>query len=204
MKDSGRVDKRIIRSRAAIMQAFEKLLLEKPISDITVSAIAREAGIDRKTFYVHFGTVDGLLDAIAEDAVNSIVDMVNEKTGDHIEDITTAQEAIATFFSILNEAICHNMLLNRRIIENIPLEDFMTRIRKPLEYRLRERQYLPESLVDDMYDYYLSFMLCGIIGIYRSWAMSDGSIPLERVSAVANELSLYGLSSLKERFNSES
>ena len=182
------------------MQAFEKLLLEKPISDITVSAIAREAGIDRKTFYVHFGTVDGLLDAIAEDAVNSIVDMVNE----HIEDITTAQEAIATFFSILNEAICHNMLLNRRIIENIPLEDFMTRIRKPLEHRLRERQYLPESLVDDMYDYYLSFMLCGIIGIYRSWAMSDGSVPLERVSAVANELSLYGLSSLKERFNSES
>lgn len=204
MKNTDRVDKRIIRSRAAIMQAFEKLLMEKPLAQITVSAIAREAGIDRKTFYVHFGTVDGLLDAIAEEAVNSIVDMVNEKTGEHIDDLSTAQEAIATFFSILNEAICHNMLLNRRLMENIPLEDFMTRIRKPLEHRLRERQYLPDSLVDDMYDYYLSFILCGIIGIYRSWAMSDGSVSLERVSKVANELSLYGLSSLKERFDPES
>ena len=64
-----RLDRRIVRSRNAILSAFERLLMEKPLADITVSAIAREANVDRKTFYVHFGTVDGLLDAIAVDAV---------------------------------------------------------------------------------------------------------------------------------------
>ena len=64
-----RLDRRIVRSRNAILSAFERLLMDKPLADITVSAIAREANVDRKTFYVHFGTVDGLLDAIAADVL---------------------------------------------------------------------------------------------------------------------------------------
>lgn len=51
-----------------------------------------------------------------------------------------------------------------------------------------------------MFDYYMAFLLSGLIGIYRSWALSDGSIPIERVSNVANELTLNGLSSLESRF----
>lgn len=38
-----RLDRRIVRSRNAILSAFERLLMEKPLADITVSAIAREA-----------------------------------------------------------------------------------------------------------------------------------------------------------------
>ena len=48
-----------------------------------------------------------------------------------------------------------------------------------------------------MFDYYLAFLLSGIIGIYRTWALSDGSVPIERVSEVANDLTLNGLSSLE-------
>ena len=36
-----RLDRRIVRSRNAILSAFERLLMDKPLADITVSAIAR-------------------------------------------------------------------------------------------------------------------------------------------------------------------
>mgnify|MGYP004458070587 CR=1 FL=1 len=62
-----------------------------------------------------------------------------------------------------------------------------------------ERGLLPEGLKDEMFDYYLAFLLSGIIGIYRTWALSDGSVPIERVSAVANDLTLNGLSSLESK-----
>ena len=135
-----RLDRRIVRSRNAILSAFERLLMEKPLADITVSAIAREANVDRKTFYVHFGTVDGLLDAIAVDVVEMIVDSV-EKTlssmsGDSNE---RALGAAATFFKTVNEALCNNLVLNRQLIENIPLDDFMARLRVPLEHEIAER-----------------------------------------------------------------
>ena len=195
-----RLDRRIVRSRNAILAAFERLLMEKPLADITVSAIAREANVDRKTFYVHFGTVDGLLDAIAADVVELIVDSV-EKTLAAAGDDTSerALGAAATFFKTINEALCNNLMLNRQLIENIPLDDFMARLRVPLEREIAERDLLPQGLKDEMFEYYLAFLLSGIIGIYRTWALSDGSVPIERVSAVANDLTLNGLSSLVSR-----
>ena len=132
-----RFDRRIVRSRNAILSAFERLLMEKPLADITVSAIAREANVDRKTFYVHFGTVDGLLDAIAVDVVEMIVDSV-EKTLASMDGDTNerALGAAATFFKTVNEALCNNLVLNRQLIENIPLDDFMARLRAPLEHEI--------------------------------------------------------------------
>ena len=194
------LDRRIVRSRNAILSAFERLLMEKPLADITVSAIAREANVDRKTFYVHFGTVDGLLDAIAVDVVEMIVDSV-EKMLSSMGGNTNerALGAAATFFKTVNEALCNNLVLNRQLIENIPLDDFMARLRVPLEHEIADRGLLPEGLKDEMFDYYLAFLLSGIIGIYRTWALSDGSVPIERVSAVANDLTLNGLSSLESK-----
>lgn len=197
-----RLDRRIVRSRNAILSAFERLLMEKPLADITVSAIAREANVDRKTFYVHFGTVDGLLDAIAEDVVGMIVDSVERTLASLGSDPNErALGAAATFFRTVNEALCNNLVLNRQLIENIPLDDFMARLRAPLEHEIAERGLLPEGLKDEMFDYYLAFLLSGIIGIYRAWVLSDGSIPIERVSAVANDLTLNGLSSLEPRLS---
>ena len=196
-----RIDRRIVRSRNAILSAFERLLMEKPLADITVSAIAREANVDRKTFYVHFGTVDGLLDAIAEDVVEMIVDSVEltlASLGDNPNE--RALGAAETFFKTINEALCDNLMLNRQLIENIPLDDFMARLREPLERKIAERDLLPHGLKDELFDYYLACLRSGIIGSYRSWALSDGSVPIERISEVANNLTLNGLSSLESRF----
>lgn len=196
-----RLDRRIVRSRNAILSAFERLLMDKPLADITVSAIAREANVDRKTFYVHFGTVDGLLDAIAADVVEMIVDSVEKTLSTMGSDPNErALGAAATFFKTINEALCNNLVLNRQLIENIPLDDFMTRLRVPLEHEIAERDLLPHGLKDEMFDYYLAFLLSGIIGIYRTWALSDGLVPIERISEVANNLTLNGLSSLESRF----
>ena len=74
--DGGRVDRRVRRSRRAIIEAFDRLIMDEPIDQISVSLIAREADVDRKTFYQHFGSVDGLLDAIAEDVVTELLDKV--------------------------------------------------------------------------------------------------------------------------------
>ena len=196
-----RLDRRIVRSRNAILSAFERLLMEKPLADITVSAIAREANVDRKTFSVHCGTVDGLLDAIAEDVVGMIVDSVERTLASLGSDPNErALGAAATFFRTVNEALCNNLVLNRQLIENIPLDDFMARLRAPLEREIAERDLLPMGLKDELFDYYLAFLLSGIIGIYRTWALSDGSVPIERISEVANNLTLSGLSSLESRF----
>lgn len=196
--DASRVDRRVAHSRAAILGAFEKLLGERPLAQITVSAIAREANIDRKTFYTHFGSVDGLLDAIAQGVVTQIADAVELAVGDAaIEGGERACEAVHVLFRAVNAAIRDNLLLNRRLVENLPADDLMSRVRGSLEREISARRLLGDDLLDELYDYYVSFILSGIVGIYRAWALSDGSVPLERVSRVADDLTMRGLMSLE-------
>ena len=196
--DASRVDRRVARSRAVILGAFEKLLGERPLAQITVSAIAREANIDRKTFYTHFGSVDGLLDAIAQGVVTQIADAVELAVGDAaIEGGERAREAVHVLFRAVNAAIRDNLLLNRRLVENLPADDLMSRVRGSLEREISTRRLLGDDLLDELYDYYVSFILSGIVGIYRAWALSVGSVPLERVSQVADDLTMRGLMSLE-------
>jgi AcrR family transcriptional regulator len=51
------MDRRVARTKKNIYYAFFQLVQTKAIDEITVSELARTADIDRKTFYLHYQTV---------------------------------------------------------------------------------------------------------------------------------------------------
>ena len=53
-------DLRVIKTREAIEQAFLSLLERKPLSRITVTELAREARINKGTFYLHYSDLTDL------------------------------------------------------------------------------------------------------------------------------------------------
>ena len=60
-------------TRKAIMEAFLKLLEERPLSKITVKDIVEDCGINRNTFYYHFEDIPALVEAIAREMVDRLV-----------------------------------------------------------------------------------------------------------------------------------
>jgi AcrR family transcriptional regulator len=54
-------DRRIERTRAAILAAFRDTLLEGRFESASIAAIARRAGVSRSTLYQHFAGKDALL-----------------------------------------------------------------------------------------------------------------------------------------------
>lgn len=58
------VDKRIIKTNNAILDAFISLAQTTPLKKITVTALAREAGISRKTFYDRYANLDELINSL--------------------------------------------------------------------------------------------------------------------------------------------
>ena len=76
-----KVDRRIVRTRKAIMDAFDQLAAEKSIDKITVSAIVRIADIDRKTFYLHYSSINDLLDKKAECYLTRVFSATMERAG---------------------------------------------------------------------------------------------------------------------------
>ena len=54
------MDRRIAKTRKAIQNAYFSLLAEDT-TRITIAEIARRANIDRKTFYLHYESVDDIV-----------------------------------------------------------------------------------------------------------------------------------------------
>ena len=61
------IDRRIVRTERAIKDAFMELMCQKEISKITVKEVADRAEINRKTFYLHYNSVRGILEDIEND-----------------------------------------------------------------------------------------------------------------------------------------
>ena len=66
-------DRRVVRTRKAIREAFFKLMENQDYHKITIASVAREADIDRKTFYLHYRSVSDLVDEIIHDEAENIV-----------------------------------------------------------------------------------------------------------------------------------
>ncbi|MFB5762051.1 TetR/AcrR family transcriptional regulator [Paenibacillus medicaginis] len=67
------MDRRIQKSRQAIMDAFMKLMSEKDFESITINQIAEEANVNRGTVYLHFTDKYDLRDQCMEAHLNQLL-----------------------------------------------------------------------------------------------------------------------------------
>ena len=58
-------DKRIIKTKKAIYQALKELYLENDFEDISITQLTEKANIGRKTFYLHYSSIDDIVDEIS-------------------------------------------------------------------------------------------------------------------------------------------
>ena len=65
-------------TESAVRRALMALLAEKPLADITVSELAREAHVSRSTFYEHFGNVSDVFDSVVDEFSQGLSPMMGQ------------------------------------------------------------------------------------------------------------------------------
>lgn len=185
-RDGGRADRRVRRSRRAIVAAFDRLITDVPLEQITVSAIAREADVDRKTFYQHFGTIDGLLDAIAEEVVSELLDEVELTARGRVESGGVTPHR--AFFDALAQHLAGNEALGRSYCEHVPPELLFDHLSRPLVRQSVERGLVGGDVPDEELEMALAFGLGGLFALYRWWALTDRELPVSEVMRHAGRM----------------
>jgi len=185
-------DLRVIRTQRSIREAFIRLMAVTPYHKITVSALSAEAGINRRTFYLHYSSI--------EDVVNDAAEHLAEETADAFEkiDIFKNEAQIEKLFLLLDETIPGHKNIYESLIADGDSRFVVDTLHDRASKALIERYADDFTIPPEELELYLEYFVSGILSVYARWVKGGRAIPVERAAAVASQSVQRGVAPLRE------
>lgn len=170
-------DKRVIKTKAGIKDAFMRLMTENELSKITVSDIAAKALVNRSTFYLHYGEVDDVMKEIEAEMANRIEVCIDSFDISDIYGSICAM--LTTFTAVLDEKPAYK----NYIVLSKDSSGILSRVKEILVEKTLEAicQAFPHVKRQNII-YPLTFAAAGLVESYDKWVRDpDKSKPLEEL-----------------------
>ena len=181
------MDRRVLKTQEAIRVAYFELLGQSLDGKVTITEIAKKANIDRKTFYLHFESVEAMVKKFGEEKIAELHNYLNErKFFENPYDKNMIYNAIGAIIE-------KDEYFYRRLVENECNSFFWTGLENEL-VKIITKVYLKEMLFDEEELRLLGkFFTAGTINIYRSWLKGEIKCSLQVLNIVASEVSFRGI-----------
>lgn len=184
------MDRRIERTKNAIRDAYFAMLLTGKTGRITISEVARRANIDRKTFYLHYESLEDILREFARERVDEIITKVRQ------EDLNHLSKSVPSIFEMLNTLVEDNLPFFRFIAGHKEYDFFFDRIKDMLVNEVVTNYQAFFGYPEDELSVYAEFYIAGIISVYTKWIHDEQSIPKEKLAALVSRMTYGGLRTL--------
>lgn len=181
------VDRRVLKTKRAIRNAFAKLMVEKDINDITIIELAETADINRKTFYNYYSGVY----QVVEDIENDISQSYEVLLGD-IE-FTKTMEAPYSLFERFSILINMDPEFFGYLLSMNGNKALITRIMNLLKNKTREKMVSQLDVEEYRAEIMIDYILSGMLSVYQHWFNSDKSVPIEEVTQIISTMSFGGV-----------
>ena len=184
-----RKDLRIIRTKELIHQAFKDLICEMDYSKITVKELAERAGINRKTFYLHYNSLEDLLEEFQNDLTKDFINKTDQfRRPWDLNQITREFFYVCESSKLYERLICSDsyFYISQQITENIMNQTWKDNPEFPLNSE--ELKIL------------MTFVSRSTIEIYRTWVKNERKIPLDRLIEITSSLICNGIDGIKNPY----
>ena len=151
-------------TKRALEQSLKNLLLQKPLSKITISDIADDCGINRMTFYYHFKDIYDLIEWSCEEDARKALE--GKKTYD------TWQQGLLQIFEAVQEN--RAFILNvYRSVSREQVESYLYRLTYDLLEGVVEEQAQGMSVRQEDKDFIATLYKYMFVGLMLDWVKSD-------------------------------
>ncbi|MBQ7669802.1 MAG: TetR/AcrR family transcriptional regulator [Clostridia bacterium] len=180
-------DKRVIRTKKAIRNAFSELISGKDLNDITVKDLADKANINRKTFYNYYSGIYQVVEELERELVNGF-----EKALSDI-DMKKCMTDPRVIFDRIDALILGDIEFYGNIFTAVENFNLITKMTALIKEKTKRAICSQLGLGEDKADIALEFVISGMISAYQMWFRSDRTRPLSDVSDIVGALSFHGL-----------
>lgn len=181
-----KVDKRVEKTRKAIINAFKEMIIEKEFKEITIKDLAERANINRKTFYLHYCSMEDILFDFALDISELLFDIL-ERRGYFANpsfDINILIESI-------DELINTNYELTKKIISANSYRFFARNIKDLVKDSLIRKYRKTVNLSDYLLNITGDFIASGLSKVLKDWFEDKGNLSSIEISKYISCL-IYG------------
>ncbi len=199
MKNLDKVDRRVEKTRNSIINAFKSMIIEKDFKEITIKELAERANINRKTFYLHYESMEEILFDLTLEISDQIFEILNEK-GFFKPDtfsinilIESLEEILNTNYELTKKIVSANSYrFFARNVKDLVKDSFMRKIRKKVD--------LSEYVMNIVGDYIAS----GLSKLLKDWFEDPGSLSANDVAKLASSLIFGGIKAVMDLKKEES
>ena len=176
------MDRRQIKTRAAIFGAFGRLLQNNHFHNITVKQIIDEANIGRSTFYAHFETKEALLQAMCSNIFDHIIseEFSTEKSHDFSDSNNELHEVLAHILYHLKDEKDEITRLLLTDSESLFLNYFRECVK---EIFTKYASDTSEKIADIPNSFRVDFLTASFIESVRWWIAGDMENTPEEIAA---------------------
>ena len=181
-------DLRVRRTLRSIREAFYKLMMEKKYSEISITELTELAEVNRKTFYLHYSSLDDLIQEIEDEIVDEIMEMIDPEA-----ETLNVTGCISKFYHYMEDGdeIRRKLMVDpdyRNFYEDITNKVLQTSAFQHF-YEITEHPYIVRAFC------------VSITSIYRSWIDHNREIPLDDLINYAGTLLINGYNAVKQSEN---
>lgn len=157
--------------------ALLELLAKKDFEYITVTEICKKAGVNRTTFYLHYESMDDLLQETIERVFKTFQNSFNvDDKQDHTNIVLTRKEYLLPYLTFIEDNLKIYKLMHEKMylfgLKKITAYLYKTIFTKALSnFGVKESEK----------DYIFSFYINGVIGIINKWIENNCEDDKEKV-----------------------
>ncbi len=185
-----KIDRRIIKTKRAIRNAFAELLAEKEINNITVKDIADKADIDRKTFYNYYSGVYQVIDEIENEIISALESTISDV------DFNNALQNPQIIFERLTKIINSDIEFYGHLLRMTTNVNLITKISDLLKEKVKAALAQQVNIDPLKRELIANFAISGMISTYQQWFSSDRSYPVEKFSQDVGVIIFKGIGGL--------
>ncbi len=180
MKDT---DLRVQRTKKLLKDNFKEMFLEMDYEKITVKELCEKAMINRRTFYLHYESIDDILNEVLTEMATAFLEYT--KDYDHF---LNPKRIVKDYFLFTNSDPLFEKL-NNSIDYNYLREIINTKVRSIGKDNFKSIYNLDDFKAKMI----ISYLNSATVSMYRTWYRDGKKVPIEEVIDLASNLIENGL-----------
>jgi len=185
--ENRRMDLRVRKTLEAIRSTFKEMVCEMDVSKITVKELAQRARIHRKTFYLHYTSIEALFeDMLQESADQYFAEIDQVPIPMHMKDVNRA-----FFAALFRQDAFVEYLICAESCRGFCNKLFAAALRHN-RTRYNPYAHLPQEEQNSVNIFTTQISL----DMYRQWVADGKTIPLERLIELSGTLLSSGVEAI--------